>query len=383
MELREMIIAYDVSHIRQRRAGIGRLATSQIQGLIAADRKHTYLLHGWAPDLDVDRIQSLVRPNVRLSIAKIPGVLKRIYWNRLRFPSLETVIGPFDVFHCAEPLLPPVGKRKSIISFNDSAYYKFPHFYSKGTSQKWDRLYRRALGRATAITVLSENTRSDLVEMMDLPLERIQVVRPPTDPIFTNVHSRELEEGLSRRMALPEEFVLYVGTLEPRKNIPRLVKAFERYAESRKRPISLVIVGRLGWLYEEVLATINSSPVSKQIMLLNYVADEDLAALYRLASMFLFPSLYEGHGYPVVEAMASGTPVVTSNNSSLKEIGAGAALLVEAENVDDICGAMQRIDSEPGLRGELVQKGLERAAQFTVENAVNAILQLYDRVERM
>jgi len=377
-----MIIAYDVSHIRQRRAGIGRLATSQIQGLLAADQRRTYLLHGWAPDLDIETIQSFRRPNVRLSIAKIPGTVKRLYWNKIRIPPLHTLIGSFDVFHCAEPLLPPIGKRKAIISFNDSAYYKFPHFYGKGTARKWDQLYRRALQLADAITVLSENTRTDLVEMMALPPDRIHVVRPPTDPVFSNIRSETAEREVRSRMSLPEEFVLYVGTLEPRKNIPRLVKAFEMFRQNRQRPVSLVIVGRLGWLYEEILATINASPVSKDIMLLNYVVDADLAVLYRLASMFLFPSLYEGHGYPVVEAMASGTPVVTSNNSSLKEIGEGAALLVDAENVGEICRAMQRLDSEPGLRQELVFKGLDRAKQFSVKNAVDAILNLYDLLEK-
>jgi glycosyltransferase involved in cell wall biosynthesis len=381
MEFGHMIIAYDVSHIRQRRAGIGRLATSQIQGLLAADHRRTYLLHGWAPDLDIETIQSFRRPNVRLSIAKIPGTVKRLYWNKVRIPPLQTLIGSFDVFHCAEPLLPPIGNRKAIISFNDSAYYKFPQFYGKGTARKWDHLYRRALQRADAITVLSENTRTDLIEMMSLPPERIHVVRPPTDPVFSNIGSEALEKEARSRMSLPEEFVLYVGTLEPRKNIPRLVKAFEMFRQSLKRPISLVIVGRLGWLYEEILATIDASPVRKEIMLLNYVADADLAVLYRLASMFLFPSLYEGHGYPVVEAMASGTPVVTSNNSSLKEIGEGAALLVDAENVGEICRAMQRLDSEPGLRQELVLKGLDRAKQFSVKNAVDAILSLYDLLE--
>jgi glycosyltransferase involved in cell wall biosynthesis len=377
-----MIIAYDVSHIRQHRAGIGRLATIQLQGLLSADTQRTYVLHGWAPDLDAERIRSFLQPNVRLSIAQIPGVIKRVYWNILRMPPLDRLIGPFDVFHSAEPLLPPMGKRKSIITFNDSAYYKFPHFYGKAIARKWDYLYRRSLGIADAIVVLSENTRTDLIEMMALPPERIHIVRPPTDPFFSLARSAQDVARVRQKLSLPEQFMLYVGTLEPRKNIPNLVKAFEMFQETVRRPVSLVIVGRLGWLYEDILATIKSSPVREKILLLDYVTDDDLAVLYRLALMFVFPSLYEGHGYPVVEAMASGTPVITSNNSSLKEIGKDAALLVDPGNVGEICRAMQRLDSEEGLRQEMVIKGLERAAQFSVKNAVDAILHLYETMEK-
>jgi glycosyltransferase involved in cell wall biosynthesis len=376
-----LVIAYDVSHIRRERAGIGRLAAMQLEGLLSADRRRTYILHGWAPDLDTEKIRSFVRENVRLSIARIPGTVKRLYWNTLRVPRLDAFIGPFDLFHGAEPLLPPVGGKKSIISFNDSAYYKFPHFYSPGTATKWDRLYRRSLRLASAIIVLSENTRRDLMEMVALPEERIHVVRPPTDPRFSPIRSEKEEANLRERLSLPETFILFVGTLEPRKNIVRLVKAFEMFLGRQHEPVSLVIVGRRGWLYDDTLAAIGSSPLREKILVLDYVADDDLVMLYRMATMFVFPSLYEGHGYPVAEAMASGTPVVTSNTSSLKEIGEGASLLVDPENVEDIADAMERLQTDTRLRRELAGKGLQRVARFSIASAVEAILKLYDSLE--
>lgn len=372
-----MIIAYDVSHIRKHRAGIGRLATIQLQGLLSAGTKHEFILHGWSPELDLETIRLFQRPNVRLSVAVLPGTIKRVYWNMLRFPPVSTFTGRFDIFHSAEPLLPPVGKAKTVAGFNDSAYYKFPHFYSTLTARKWDYLYRRALRRANAITVLSENTRTDLIEMMGLPPEIIHVVRPPTDPVFSTEIPSETMDGVRSKFSLPEQFVLFVGTLEPRKNIPGLVRAFERfYAEHPDT--ALVIVGRRGWLFQDILSTIEQSLVRRHIMVLDYVSDTELAVLYRLASMLVFPSFYEGHGYPVVEAMISGTPVITSNNSSLKEIGAGAALLVDPENIDDIAGAMHRVLTDHRLRAELVAQGRERAGRFTVQNAAQAILHVYD-----
>ena len=376
-----MRIVYDVSHIRRQRAGIGRLATMQLKGVLAADRKREFVLHGWAPDLDVDTIQSFAQTNVKLSIAQLPGTIKRLYWNYLRFPPLNTLIGRFDIFHGAEPLMPPLGNAKSIVSFNDSAYYKFPHFYNKQTAKKWDYLYRRSLRIADVVTVLSENTRRDLIEMMNLPERKIHVVRPPTDPFFSEQKSERDKAHARDKFSLPDQFMLFVGTLEPRKNITSLIKAFEMFLSEQKRQLSLVIVGRRGWLYEDILTTIQASPVRSSIHLLDYVSDTDLASLYQLAMMFVFPSLYEGHGYPVVEAMASGTPVITSNNSSLKEIGEGAALLINPESTSEICEAIGKLYDNDTLRQEMSQRGRQRAAEFSVERAVNSILQLYSSLE--
>jgi glycosyltransferase involved in cell wall biosynthesis len=377
-----MVIAYDVNHIRQFKTGIGRLATIQLQGLLSADRHRQYVLHSWSRDLDWETIHSFQQGNVRLSIARIPGAVKRFYWNYIRFPPLETLIGHFDIFHSSEPLLPPVGNKRSIITFNDSAYFKFPHFYGKGTARKWDFLYRRSLDLADAIIVLSENTRTDLMDMMDIAPENIHVVRPPTDPLFFESRSPEEQAHVRKKFSLPDRFVLFVGTIEPRKNISRLVKAFEILARKQGESVSLVIVGRKGWLYEDILKTINTSSARKNILLLNYVSDVELAVLYRMALMFIFPSLYEGHGYPVAEAMASGTPVITSNNSSLKEIGNGAAILVDPENVESIYEAMQRYYDDEDLMRQMASRGRERAAQFSVTSSVDAVLKLYDSLEK-
>jgi len=225
---------------------------------------------------------------------------------------------------------------------------------------------------------LSENTRADLIEIVSVSPEKIHVVRPPTDPLFFHHPSTEEIARVKRKFSLPDQFVLFVGTLEPRKNIPRLVQAFERFSQTLD--ISLVIVGRRGWLYEKILHVIASSPQTNKIILLDYVSDSDLNVLYHEAVMFVFPSLYEGHGYPVVEAMAAGTPVITSNNSSLREIGEGVAILVDAENVEEISSAMRRVYDDPVLRLEMGNKGKERAAQFTVERAANAILSIYDKL---
>jgi glycosyltransferase involved in cell wall biosynthesis len=376
-----MTIAFDVSHIRRRRAGIGRLSMLLLRGLLSADQQREYLLHGWGPDLDDDTLRSFLQPNVRLATARVPGIVKRMYWNVLRIPRLETFTGHFDIFHGAEPLLPPVGNRRSIITVHDLAYKKFPHFFNTLNARKWDILYRRAILETDAVIVPSENTRNDLLEMFNIPSGKIQVVHPPINPIFSSTGSSEAKAEIRAKFSIPGQFILFVGTIEPRKNIARLVKAFEDFLRGNNAPVSLVIVGGAGWLYQDVMKTIETSAVRKNILLLDYVTDADLAELYRSAMMFVFPSLYEGHGFPVMEAMASGVPVITSNNSSLKEIGKDVALLIDAENTASITEALQRLYSDEGLRRQMTASGLERAAQYSVKNAVDVILRLYSSLE--
>ncbi len=373
-----MTIVYDVSHIRQRRAGIGRFAALLLRALIAADAQRSYILHAWAPDLDRRTIESFSGPNVRLNLASVPGALKRLYWNILPAPKLERFIGAFDLFHSSEALLPPLGVRRSVATFYDAAFHKFPQFYGGWTARKWEYLFRRSVRKADAVIVISESTRNDLIEMTGISSRKVHIVRPPVDPIFNESASSEQKDRVRRKYSLPDEFFLFVGTLEPRKNVVRLVKAFEMFHQKHRTDVSLVLVGGKGWLYEDTLAAIETSPLRSRILLLDYVEDADLSVLYQTAMMFVFPSLYEGHGFPVAEAMASGVPVITSNNSSLKEIGENAALLVDPENVNDLSRAMESLFTSKDLRDELSAKGRQRAMQFSLANAAHVVLHLYD-----
>jgi glycosyltransferase involved in cell wall biosynthesis len=367
-----MKIAFDVSYVQHRRAGLGRYAVNVLDALLEYDRTNEYVLHGWSFGIDSAAIAARARARVSLSIGRIPGQFKRLYWNRIRFPSIEAFCGVTDIFHSMDPLLPRTTSAKTICTVHDIAYKKFPHLF-EARVPAWDLFVKRSLRVADAIIVLSEHTKADLQEHFDVEVGKISVVPIPPAPIFHRSQDKNSAKG-----GREKPYLLYVGTIEPRKNIISIIKAFEILRQQQTKDVELVIAGKRGWLYDDVFEAIRSSPFSSSIHYLDFVSDEELARLYRSALAFVFPSHYEGFGSPIVEAMASGTPIITSNNSSLREIADGVALLVTPTAVDELAEAMRLLVEDEVRRVEMRQRGLQVVQRFTPEATAKAILRVYN-----
>lgn len=372
-----MRIVYDVSYIQTRRAGYGRFSHDLLAGLLEADRANTYILNGWSASLDVNALRALAGDRATLKVSRIPGALKRLHRNTLRFPPLQLFTGEFDLFHGVEPMLPPLGKAKAVATLYDLAYKRFPAFFEPHVIA-WDKAVARSLDRADAIIVPSEQTKHDAVEMFRISAEKLHVVRIHANAVFRPSDNVAADDAIARKHGIREPFVLFVGTLEPRKNIPALVKAFEIFHTNQGRDFSLVLAGKKGWLVDPILKAIGDSPARKAIQHLDYVAERDLAALYCRARFFVYPSLFEGYGLPVLEAMASATPVITSNSSSLVELAHDAALLVNPESTEELANAMSRLAADETLRSSLIASGLKRAAEISQAAAVARVLELYE-----
>ena len=373
-----MKIVFDVSYIQRKRAGYGRAAEALLRALLAADRSNEYVLHGWSLSLDDETIRSFERPGVRITTSHIPGQIKRLYWNTLRTPSLQTFTGPFDIFHAAEPLLPPVGNAAAIATLYDLAYLRHPEFFMAGV-RGWDRFVRRNLESARAVIVPSESTRCDLVELLHVDSNKIVIVPPAPDGRFSPAALAD-SGSIRTRYGIPDRYILFVGTIEPRKNIPGLVHAYEALRRRRNDVPPLVIIGKTGWLADASIAAINESSARPHIVTPGYVADANLPEIFRRAQLFVYPSFYEGFGLPIREAMASGIPVVTADNSSLSELGRDSALLVDPKSPDAIADAMETILSDEHAALRLRTQGLARAAQYTPAASANAVLKLYKQI---
>jgi glycosyltransferase involved in cell wall biosynthesis len=241
------------------------------------------------------------------------------------------------------------------------------------------RVVPSSVRRADLVLADSDSTRSDVIELLGVSPDRVRVIYPGVDACFRRVQDTRLLADVRQRYHLPERFVLSVGTLQPRKNLARLIEA---YAQARlDADVKLVIAGGTGWMYEGIFRRVEELRLQNEVYFPGYVVEEDLPALYSLADLFVFPSLYEGFGLPPLEAMACGTPVVTSNVSSLPEVVGDAALMVDPRDVEALANAMGQALGEPSLRTAMVQRGRAQAQGFTWARAAERLRRLYHEVK--
>ena len=236
-----------------------------------------------------------------------------------------------------------------------------------------------SVANANFVTADSENTRNDVVCLLDVPEHHTEVVYGGVDPAFKRVTDETQLAAVRRRHKLQFPFILHVGTIEPRKNIPRLIRAYARLRARRRLRHKLVLAGGLGWLYQEVFHEIEATALGDDVVLTGFVPESDLPALYSLADVLAWPTLYEGFGLPPLEAMACGTPVVCSNRSSLPEVVGDAALMFPPNDVDAITDALERALFDEATRARLIERGYTRPPLFTWELAAQKLFSCFPR----
>jgi glycosyltransferase involved in cell wall biosynthesis len=278
-----------------------------------------------------------------------------------------------DVLHSPD-FIPPFRRRiPAVITIHDLAFLRFPHLQTPESARYYGQV-RRAVQSAEQIIAVSESTRRDLLELVQAPEERITVVHSAAGPEYRPLDEDELEHARAR-LGLPSRFILFVGTIEPRKNLPVLLQAYAAMDAERAAP--LVVVGNRGWLFDEVFRTRDELGLGSRVLFVGGVPAEQLVYYYSCASCLVLPSLYEGFGLPVIEAMACGTPVVVSNVSSLPEVAGDAAIAVSPDDVQGFADAMTRLLADDDLRRKLSELGLQRAREFSWERAAVGTLAVY------
>ena len=296
-----------------------------------------------------------------------------------RLLSLELRFTPLDVLHSPD-FIPPLRRRcRSIITIHDLAFLLYPQFLTKSSARYYGQI-DQAVRHTDHIIAVTESTRRDIVRLLGVPEQMITVIYEAPRRFFQRLPDTDLRARLQKRFGLRRDFVLFVGTVEPRKNVPALLSAYQQLLHHYHPEVDLVLAGAFGWLTDEVHGLMNRLGLTDRVRFLGRVSDEELAWLYNTAQMLVWPSLYEGFGLPPLEAMACGAPVVVSNTSSLPEVVGDAALLVDPTNVDELTVAIWRLLSDQALRQELIGKGFKRAACFSWERAARETLALYRRV---
>jgi glycosyltransferase involved in cell wall biosynthesis len=374
-------VAIDYTAAVNQSAGIGRFVRSLIGALSDLDGDTSYLLLHAAPNGLVEARFPSGKNFVRRELKFTQRYLD-IAWHRLKLPlPVDLITGPVDVFHSPDFVLPPVRRARTLLTVHDLAFLLYPECADESLREYLERAVPRSVRRADFVVADSENTRNDVICLLGARPERVEVVPGGVDPMFRPVEDEQQLASFRERFELGDQpFILSVGVIEPRKNHRLLFQAYELLRERRKVPHRLVVVGRRGWLWEDAIAQAERSAFRDDIIFLGFVPDEDLPTMYSAASVFAFPSLYEGFGLPPLEAMACGTPVVVSKSSSLPEVVGEAGLQVDAQDPDGLAAALELLILDEPLRADLRRRGIERAATFSWSAAASKLLAVYRKL---
>jgi len=373
-----MTLYVDVSAAVHRRAGMARYAESLARALLQhhgqrhefgvfynTDR-HTYPLRGFE-GMPTRTVRAGYKP---WRMAVWLGQLGRIGFNRL-LPDAE-------LFHATEHLLMPLHGVPTVLTVHDLIYNLFPSYHKRLNYWYLNAAMPLFAKRADALITISESSKRDLVQIYDVPEDKVSVVYEAASPTFHPLPPAHIAE-VKARYGLPDRYLLALGTIEPRKNLIRLVNAL--HLLRRDDPsLCLVIVGSTGWLYQDFFRHLEKLDDPRSVLLSGYVPDADLCAIIGGAAVYVLASLYEGFGLPILEAMACGTPVACSNTSSMPELGGDAARYFDPMDTQAIAATIADVFADSDLRTEMHERGLEQAARFSWQQAAKETLAVYDQV---
>src|SRR5688500_7009447 len=335
--------------------GIGTYIRNLLRQLARMDRETDYILLSPAADLDV---AAQLGPNFRSVLEPSPNYSLR---EQIHVPWVLRRERP-DVFHAPHYVLPPAVRCRSVVTIHDCIHLMFPQYlpnraaYAYARASMWS-----AAKRSNRILTVSEASKRDILRFFNVRPEKVVVVYNAIDERFRVTPAEEDVARVRERYQLDHKFILYAGNIKPHKNLVRVIEAFDELRKGSFDDLKLLIIGDEISKLPALRRAVHTHKLHKQVRFLGYLPDETLAILYRLASVFVFPSLSEGFGLPPLEAMASGTPVVTSNVSSLPEVAGGAAVLVDPYDVGSIVSGIRLVLTNPALANELRAKGIERA----------------------
>ncbi len=366
-----MRIGIDARLVYYHQAGIGQYILRLTQALAQIDRDDEFILFKSRKD----KTHIIDQTNFKQQKLWTPSHHR---FERLAM-SFELAPHVLDLLHSPDFIPPSRTRFPSVITMHDLAFLLYPRFLTRDSARYYGQV-DLAARQADHIIAVSESTKRDTVRLLGVPESKITVIHEAAHPLFTPVTNEEALERTRTRYQLPPDFILFVSTIEPRKNLPTLLRAFRRLRDHYKSPAMLAIAGNRGWLAEEVDHVLDELKLSDAVRLLGGVPNEELVYLYNAAKLFVLPSFYEGFGLPPLEAMACGTPVIVSKVSSLPEVVGDAGILVEPEDIEGLTVAMWRALTDDNLRREMRAKGLKRAATFSWQRTARETLAVYQKV---
>lgn len=367
-----MRIGIEITPLTHTPTGVGYYVRHLLEALTRTPEAHT--LRGFASG-----IHPLDTDHIPIWYMRLPIPTRLLYrlWDSIEFPRVDRMLRGVDVYHAVNYVLPPVKEARRVLSIYDLSFLRYPEWSSPKVIAPFQRSIRRHARDADAVIACSEATRRDIIEMLDVAPERIRVIHAAADALFQPMEPEMAMGRLRAALGLETPFLLYVGTIEPRKNVTGLIEAYA----GADVPQRLVIAGGKGWGCNDLPELVARLGLEERIMFTGYLQDRALfPALYSAADAMIFPSRYEGFGLPVLEAMACGCPVVTSDSSSLPEVGGDAPRYVAPDDAAGLASAIAEVAADTALRQAMRDKGLRQAQQFSWETCARETLACYRSV---
>lgn len=358
------------SFLLKKYTGIGRYAHNLVRSLAAIDHENQYFLYARKGLFDLKR--------------SLPRIAAKNFHPRLDlFGRGPKMFGDIDLYHAPSPEALPDIKGKIVVTVHDLIHRVYPQGHTAETIEQTEEHFQQIVARADKIICCSNNTRLDLQKFFTIDNSRVAVIPQGVDKkifrVLTEQEQRSMKHALKVK-GVVEPFLLFIGTIEPRKNLSSLIQSFRLLKTQKIFSGKLVVAGMKGWMQEHLASDIAAQGLEGEIVFLGYLTDEELCGLYNTAEVFVFPSFYEGFGFPILEAFNCGAAVVTSNTSSCAEVAGDAACCVNPADVKDIARGIQRILEDKDLKADLQKKACMRAQDFSFEKTARETFAVYQEV---
>ncbi|RMH69793.1 MAG: glycosyltransferase family 1 protein [Gemmatimonadetes bacterium] len=363
-----MKIAINATPIPAVECGAGVYIIELVQALAKVDSQNEYTIFAKAEN---KHHFDPLPPNFQVKYYRLKNRYERLLWEQLHLPRELEKYQP-AVFHSPHYTLPFVTlKYRKVVTFHDMTFFIFPQYHEWLRQWIFRRIMRRSAQFADHIITVSENTKRDLIRLMNVPSNRVTAINSGVSAFFYPPASPP------RNIATP--YILFVGTLEPRKNLITLIQAFDLLCRECSIPHILKIVGHRGWKYQELFTEVHRRGLEARIEFTGYVSRPELRTLYQQADLFVYPSIYEGFGFPPLEAMACGTPAITTTAPAMSDLFVGGAQLVEPFDVKALKTAMQQVLTQPEWRKQLAQQGWQLAQTFDWQHTARKTIAVYQQ----
>ena len=387
-----MKIGFDITTLSMPKTGIGQYQFNLLNSLFKIDHENQYNLYAFNlrdnakyGGLDFE----IPFGNVRMHAYKIPQRLITAWWLMFRWPRLENITEKCDLYQISEICQQPT-KAKTVAFIHDITTILYPQYHLIKNKILYHFRFKNIKKYANAVLTNSENTKRDIIERIGITADKIFVTPfgvherfrhiSKTDDSDSVKNERIAVQGVLKKYGIEEPYICYLGTIEPRKNLNNLLQAFYELKHQEKIPHKLVLIGKDGWFYEEIYQKISELNLTGDVVRTGFVSDEDVPYLLNGAEVFIYPSFYEGFGLPVLEAMACGTPVVTSSGSSLPEVGGDSVKYADPMSHTDIASRILEFIKSPEEREKFSKLGIERAKHFTWEKCAKETLKIYKSI---